>query len=194
MFFRAQDELTNDLQKKLILRLGELTGRPKTSTLHIHPLLNNARDLGGDDPEISTISSVQFKTLGVSKTQNDDGISIKKQNNAQWHSDISFEPVPADYTSLRLVELPKTGGGTCFPCLNNINITCPGWRLTLHNLQTLCGPPAMSYTTASRSPTKSSSRPCRLPSMGRISGKPPRGSTSSSTRQLAVRQRTSAPT
>lgn len=90
-----------------------MTGRPKTSTLHIHPLLNSARDLGGDDPEISTISSAQFKTL-YSKPVNAEGISLKKQNNAQWHSDIAFEPVPADYTSLRLTQLPKTGGGT-FP-------------------------------------------------------------------------------
>lgn len=34
------------------------------------------------------------------------------QASAQWHSDIQFEPVPADYTSLRLVELPSTGGDT----------------------------------------------------------------------------------
>lgn len=110
MFFRAQDNLTNDLQKKLILRLGELTGRPKTSTLHIHPVLNSGRELGGDDPEISTISSKLFSKL-YSDKRNNEPISLKKQNNAQWHSDIGFEPVPADYTSLRLVQLPKTGGG-----------------------------------------------------------------------------------
>lgn len=111
VFFRAQDELTNDLQKKLILRLGELTGRPKTSSLHVHPLLNSARDLGGDDPEISTISSKQFNQFYNKKTHSTEQINLKKQNNAQWHSDIGFEPVPADYTSLRLVQLPKTGGG-----------------------------------------------------------------------------------
>lgn len=110
VFFRAQDELTNDLQKKLILRLGELTGRPKTSTLHIHPLLNNDRELGGDDPEISTISSKQFNTFYTDQSHKELR-SLKKQNNAQWHSDIGFEPVPADYTSLRLVQLPETGGG-----------------------------------------------------------------------------------
>lgn len=111
MFFRAQDNLDNDLQKQLILRLGALTGRPKTSTLHIHPVLNSSRELGGDDPEISTISSKQFSKLYNERTHNDEQISLKKQNNAQWHSDIAFEPVPADYTSLRLVEFPETGGG-----------------------------------------------------------------------------------
>ena len=106
--------MTNDLQKQLISRLGELTGRPATSSLHIDPLLNSERDLGGDDPEISTISSVQTKTYYRSVGSSD--LSPKKQNTAQWHSDIAFEPVPADYTSLRLVQLPTTGGGM-FPFL-----------------------------------------------------------------------------
>lgn len=109
VFFRAQDELDNELQKKLILRLGELTGRPATSGLHVHPILNSEREEGGSDPEISTISSVQHKRI-YRKEANDE-LSPKKQNSAQWHSDIAFEPVPADYTSLRLVELPSTGGG-----------------------------------------------------------------------------------
>lgn len=89
--------------------MGKLTGRPESSGLHIHPVLNSERDLGGDDPEISTISSVQHSKLYDSDSH--DGLSPKKQYTAQWHSDIAFEPVPADYSSLRLVQLPKTGGG-----------------------------------------------------------------------------------
>jgi alpha-ketoglutarate-dependent taurine dioxygenase len=115
VFFRAQDNLSNELQKKLILRLGELTGRPATSGLHIHPVLNPERELGGSDPEISTISSVQHGKLYAKTTE--DELSPKNQSSAQWHSDIAFEPVPADYTSLRLVQLPKTGGGkNNIPC------------------------------------------------------------------------------
>lgn len=113
VFFRAQHGLTNDLQKKLILRLGQLTGRPATSGLHIHPVLNSSRDLGGEDPEISTISSVQHDKLY--KDRLDPEVQPRrKQKSAQWHSDIAFEPVPADYTSLRLTELPRTGGGMFF--------------------------------------------------------------------------------
>ncbi|KAJ4258726.1 hypothetical protein NW762_007812 [Fusarium torreyae] len=110
VFFRAQYNLTNELQKKLILRLGELTGRPSTSTLHIHPVLNSERELGGDDPEVSTISSKQRAKLYKKTT--DDGVVVTKRNTELWHSDIAFEPAPADYTSLRLVELPSTGGDT----------------------------------------------------------------------------------
>lgn len=29
-----------------------------------------------------------------------------------WHSDITFEPVPADYSSLRIFEQPPSGGDT----------------------------------------------------------------------------------
>ncbi|KAF7549470.1 hypothetical protein G7Z17_g6351 [Cylindrodendrum hubeiense] len=110
VFFRAQDNLTNDLQKKLILKLGELTGRPSTSTLHIHPLLNSERDLGGEDLEVSTISSKQHAKFY--RNTSDDGVVVTRRDNELWHSDIAFEPSPADYTSLRLVELPETGGDT----------------------------------------------------------------------------------
>lgn len=110
VFFRAQDNLTNDLQKVLIQKLGEASGKPSTSGLHIHPILNSDRELGGSDPEISTISSVQHKKLY--RKPGAEELSPKKQSTAQWHSDIAFEPVPADYSSLRLVQLPRTGGDT----------------------------------------------------------------------------------
>jgi len=110
VLFRAQDNLSNETQKQLIQKLGELAGKPKTSGLHIHPILNSERDLGGNDLEISTISSVQFKKFY--KKEDEYGLSPKKQSSAQWHSDIAFEPVPADYTSLRLEKLPRTGGDT----------------------------------------------------------------------------------
>ncbi|KAF3938609.1 hypothetical protein ABW19_dt0201556 [Dactylella cylindrospora] len=106
VFFRAQDNLTNDIQKQFINRLGQLTGKPAESTLHIHPVLNDERELGGSDPEISTISSVQRKTLYRKPAE------TYRNKAAVWHSDISFEPFPADYTSLRLVQLPTTGGDT----------------------------------------------------------------------------------
>ncbi|KAJ3544495.1 hypothetical protein NM208_g3024 [Fusarium decemcellulare] len=101
------DELIRDLAITISQR-G--VAAPPRRRCHIHPLLNSERDLGGDDLEVSTISSKQHKKF-YRKTQ-DDGIVVTKRNNEMWHSDIAFEPVPADYTSLRLVELPKTGGDT----------------------------------------------------------------------------------
>ncbi|KAH8662371.1 hypothetical protein BX600DRAFT_498913 [Xylariales sp. PMI_506] len=108
VFFRAQHNLTNDLQKNFIHRLGQLTGKPAESTLHIHPVLNNTSEFGVDDAQISTISSLQRKAVFKNEILD----KKKKYEAAAWHSDIQFEPVPADYTSLRLTQLPKTGGDT----------------------------------------------------------------------------------
>lgn len=113
VYFRAQDNLTNELQKQLIQRIGELSGKPATSTLHIHPVLNSEGSIDEQrdpDQQISTISSKLFKKVyGLEEKL---GVSPKKQSSDQWHSDIAFETVPADYSSLRLTQLPKTGGDT----------------------------------------------------------------------------------
>ncbi|KAH7153606.1 hypothetical protein EDB81DRAFT_932252 [Dactylonectria macrodidyma] len=108
VFFRAQDNLTDDIQKALVQRLGELTGKPSDSTLHIHPTLNNTSEFGVDDEQISTISSKAFQLFARVPKDRDD----RKGGAASWHSDIQFEPYPADYTSLRLTELPSSGGDT----------------------------------------------------------------------------------
>ena len=109
VFFRKQNNLTNDKQKDFIQKLGELSGKPSSSTLHIHPVLNDSRELGGSDAEISTISSVDHKKL-FGPIQKENKRKVDAANG--WHSDIQFEPVPADYTSLRLIQLPRTGGDT----------------------------------------------------------------------------------
>lgn len=106
VFFRKQDNITNDLQKELVQRLGELSGKPATSKLHIHPVSNSGRELGGKDDEISVISSEQAKKIYINRFW-----GKKQSSKEQWHSDITFEPIPSDYALLRLVQLPKTGGG-----------------------------------------------------------------------------------
>ncbi|KAF1940074.1 taurine catabolism dioxygenase [Clathrospora elynae] len=106
VFFRKQDDLDNDLQKELAQRLGELTGKPETSKLHIHPVRNSGHRLGGKDDEISVISSELAKEVFKERL-------VKKQSAKDgWHSDITFEPIPSDYALLRLTELPKSGGDT----------------------------------------------------------------------------------
>ncbi|PKY00218.1 taurine catabolism dioxygenase [Aspergillus campestris IBT 28561] len=106
VFFRKQDGLDDDLQKELIQRLGELSGKPSTSGLHIHPIANSEREHSVKDNEISIISSKQRQTLYKDRN------TRRQSSRREWHSDITFEPVPADYTILRLTELPKTGGDT----------------------------------------------------------------------------------
>lgn len=115
VFFRSQDNLSNEAQKRLMQRLGELSGKPANSTLHVHPVLNTSSNVAQDrdpDQEISTISSSFIRQLGEYRGV-EPGLSPKKQTSTgQWHSDIGYEVVPADYTSLRLTQLPQTGGDT----------------------------------------------------------------------------------
>ncbi|GIZ46278.1 hypothetical protein CKM354_000941000 [Cercospora kikuchii] len=111
VFFRKQDNLTNELQKQLITRLGELSGKPESSGLHVHPVFSaDGNHSGQADKEISTISSRTAKDLFSQSDRLD--VCAKKQSSFQWHTDIAFEKVPASYSSLRLTELPKSGGDT----------------------------------------------------------------------------------
>ncbi|KAJ5259385.1 hypothetical protein N7478_012366 [Penicillium angulare] len=108
VFFRSQNNLTDTFQKQLVHRLGQLSGKPADSTLHIHPVLNNTNEFGVDDAQVSTISSISRKKMH----NHDEQRNKRRYDSARWHSDIQFEPAPADYTSLRLTQLPKTGGDT----------------------------------------------------------------------------------
>ena len=106
--FRNQ-KLDNDSHKELIDRIGALSGRPKENGLMksaLHPIY-------GEDPEVLTlIPEGVAERYGFQKT------SHKRQNLAEeWHSDMSFEPNPADYSSLRLGDVPITGGGGYFPSI-----------------------------------------------------------------------------
>ena len=53
VFFRDQD-INIEEQKLLGTKLGELTGKPASSKLHIHPITEESSELGD---EISVISS-----------------------------------------------------------------------------------------------------------------------------------------
>ena len=118
VFFRAQNSMNNDLQKELAQRLGELTGKPSSSKLHIHPLFNSAHELGGSDDEISFINSVEMKRFNGGSFL--DPREIKQSGKEGWHSDITYEPVPSDYAILRLIELPEVGGGMDIPSAPSI--------------------------------------------------------------------------
>ena len=59
VFFKNQD-LTIQQQKQLMLRFGELTGRPKESSLHKHPISETTPELGADTSVISSMGCVTF--------------------------------------------------------------------------------------------------------------------------------------
>jgi alpha-ketoglutarate-dependent taurine dioxygenase len=88
VFFRKQDDLDNSLQKQLAQRLGELSGKPRTSKLHIHPVHNSGRRLGGGDDEISVLDAKQDSEL-YGSVFNNRSYTAKEG----WHTDIPFENV-----------------------------------------------------------------------------------------------------
>lgn len=99
-FFRAQDLSLED-QKTLGRKLGELSGKPAESGLHIHPTTHAGAKKGD---EFSVISSETFDSYSA----NDRSLLASEG----WHSDITFEPVPSDYAILKVHTSPETGGDT----------------------------------------------------------------------------------
>lgn len=106
--FRNQHKLTVQNQKDFTQQLGLLTGKPKDNGLHIHPSAPAGGILGEDgriEPEVLLISSNLFRKRNAGR------IERKVYASAGWHSDITFEPVPADYTALKIVQQPDESSG-----------------------------------------------------------------------------------
>ncbi|RHZ50990.1 TauD/TfdA dioxygenase family protein [Aspergillus thermomutatus] len=113
LFFSDQDIAPTDL-KRLILKIGKLTGNPKEAGLHRHASsIQSNKDLGipeADDPDILVISSVaQKKDL-----QGALPAGTRKFASWGWHSDESHEKFPPAYTGFKIAKAPPTGGDTLF--------------------------------------------------------------------------------
>ena len=104
VFFRGQTELSDALHKELIFRLGQLTGRPKENGLYKHPLW---KIVGDTDPHCSALDNGRLVAMYRDSVEGEKIQSIR----IAWHHDISFEPNPMDFSSLRLTQLPEEGGG-----------------------------------------------------------------------------------
>ncbi|KAJ7450913.1 hypothetical protein B0H11DRAFT_2176840 [Mycena galericulata] len=102
VFFKKQT-LTIEEQKLLADKLGELSGRPEGSGLHIHPSTVEDLELGNLVSVISSLSpEAKARRFGH-------GSQFASR---EWHSDITFEPVPSDFAILKIHTLPEVGGDT----------------------------------------------------------------------------------
>ncbi len=104
--------MTDELQKELVQRLGELTGKPKTSGLHTHPVFNSEREIGHKDDKISIISSALAKNIYGEVYEGYKMLDQQPTGKHEWHTTIAYEQIPSDYCLDRIIELPQTGGGT----------------------------------------------------------------------------------
>lgn len=125
VFFRSQTDLTIELQKELARRIGALSGKPKSSGLHIYPLMHEKQT---SDPNVTVIQHEDDKD--PKKTMR---VRIQDPNvtppHKMWHADTCFENVPSDYAILRMAQLPKTGGGTYGTRSHNGLGSFFGWAL-----------------------------------------------------------------
>ncbi|PCH38832.1 taurine catabolism dioxygenase [Wolfiporia cocos MD-104 SS10] len=103
VFFRNQD-IDIEQQKLLGNKLGILSGRPQSSGLHIHPKDPPSQ---APDPEIHVITSKANK-----KKEYENEGDISRLASREWHTDITFEPVPSDFAILKIHTLPEIGGDT----------------------------------------------------------------------------------
>ncbi|CAH0027422.1 unnamed protein product [Clonostachys rhizophaga] len=112
VFLRNQD-IDIEQQKKLAQRLGELTGKPSTSTLHKHPVKRNDRyGLNKNenlDDEVTIISSEANRDFYPERFQYPPPLA-----SLGWHTDMSWEKASADYSVLKMNYLPDgaVGGDT----------------------------------------------------------------------------------
>lgn len=104
VFFRDQD-LTIEEQKLLGTKLGELTGKPASSTLHIHPVTPEGTENGDNICVVSSETGGRYVALHPNKST---------FASTGWHSDVTFEAVPPDYAVLKMHTLPRVGGDTLF--------------------------------------------------------------------------------
>ncbi|TAQ90510.1 hypothetical protein B7494_g1210 [Chlorociboria aeruginascens] len=112
--FPNQKDLTISDEKLLARKLGELTYRPYTSDLAIHPLNQTELPDGTIDAELTTLARDPTKKL-VQQAGFSGSAKVKKQSHADgWHTDNSFETIPADYTLLHMNTTPTSGGDTLF--------------------------------------------------------------------------------
>ncbi|KAH8806059.1 taurine catabolism dioxygenase TauD, TfdA family protein [Xylogone sp. PMI_703] len=110
--FLHKQVMTEAVQKQLVQKLGELSGKPSTSGLHTHAFSRSNSTVAGEgntkDEAMYAVSSKDIDTF------QDELFSAKKKTFASWawHSDESYEKIPADYSMLRMLQVPSSGGDT----------------------------------------------------------------------------------
>ena len=69
VFFRGQDGLTAPALRELGERLGRLSGKPSSSTLHIHPTTDSGSELGDEVTVLDSTRAGVYDTALSDKSQ-----------------------------------------------------------------------------------------------------------------------------
>lgn len=109
--FRRQSNLSIADEKLLAHRIGQLTTRPYTSSLYIHPVNQMKLADGSIDPEVMSPSRNTKNKLYIREGGYSKGSERNQSRADGWHTDGSFEHVPPDYTLLHMAKVPVEGSG-----------------------------------------------------------------------------------
>lgn len=119
-FFRGQD-ISGQEMLELASRMADATGRPKESKLcsewSLWITLKPVHPVSEVTPELMTGRANQTMEISASKQRKGGGINrryedVSRWASVAWHTDISFERVPSDYSMLKINTLPPSGGDT----------------------------------------------------------------------------------
>jgi len=144
VFLRDQT-IEMEAQLQLTDALGRLAGRPEDHSLHVHPLYRSKDNIGYDDEghthqNVYVINSEAQKKMY--KSMSKVASTEPKDLGREWHSDCTFEECPADYSVLKLVKVPSTGGDTLWASGCEIyDRMSPAYRAFLENLTATCAQP-----------------------------------------------------
>lgn len=108
--FKRQDNFPPEQLGELVHRLGQLTGKPSTSHLHIHPLNPGEYNEDGSRKGGEKITT-EKDSRGAQISAPDERSDFASYG---YHADVTFEPVPSDFTVLRMSQIPDCGGDTMF--------------------------------------------------------------------------------
>ncbi|WWC93850.1 hypothetical protein V866_000686 [Kwoniella sp. B9012] len=127
-FFRAQD-LNQDEMMQLQKKISTLAGQPRESGMCIHPVSENVGEMGAKTQIIS--AEMQRKGGGIMRLHDD----VSRWATRAFHSDVSFEKVPSDYSMLKINVLPPVGGDTqwvnCYDILDKMSPSMLDYLKTL---------------------------------------------------------------
>ncbi|PKI85038.1 hypothetical protein MVES1_000799 [Malassezia vespertilionis] len=134
VFFKNQD-ISPEEQKFVTDRLGRLSGKPSSSNLHVHPVYNASRNTKDQVVDGNGTRNTDNEISVISSNINRDLEFTYKSGADEWHTDIAFENVPSDYTSLKVHTQPKTGGDTLWASGYEIyDLMSPTFRKIVENL------------------------------------------------------------
>ncbi|CUM64889.1 uncharacterized protein PRCAT00002507001 [Priceomyces carsonii] len=99
LFFRDQD-ITPEEHLFLVSKLSSLT-RQQEAVFHVHPMTTRTK-YGDNFVRIFSDLNDVYKGGKRERTQRGTGT---------WHTDLSYEKRPADYSALQIKQVPADGGG-----------------------------------------------------------------------------------